>query len=125
MKTEKQFYQLNDALVNSGATDNQLYKIRTIWKLATNNYKLKKVSDQRLEKAKKVYNSIRKMWKYKDLNLEYDSLCSEYGERRSHYYSKKEDKKAEEIKPLLKELKLCLWFSTYAHVNAADGSMIF
>lgn len=122
--TEKQFRLENQILLEHRAGNKVLYQHRSIWKLASENWKLKRVSEARKKKAAKVYASIRKMWRYKDLNLEYDSMCSEYGEKRSKYYSRLEDEEAEKIKKLLKDLNLVLTFSIFAHIEDKKGEQI-
>lgn len=114
--TLKQFNQDNKALLENGATDTQLFKFRKIWRLASYDYKLKKVSLKRLEQAKNLYNTVRKCWKAKDLYLTYDS--NESTQRRAQYWSNKEDELIEKINALCKPLKLVCICSTFAHIYA-------
>lgn len=122
--TLKQFEKENQILLEHKASEKVLYKLRSVWKLASENWKLTRVSQERKQKAEKVYKSILKMWKYKDLNLEYYSMCSEHGENGSKYYSRLEDEEAEKIKELLKDLNLVLTFSTFAHIEDKNGEQI-
>ena len=96
-------------------SEKAIYKARTIWRLASFDWKLKRVSYKRLEQAKKLYNAVRRAWHYKDLNLEYDSV---FNERLAKAYSKKEGLQLEKIKALCKPLKLTLICSTWAHIYA-------
>ena len=124
MITEKQFTTTNAEMVRNGASDKALYRYRSIYKIASNNWQLKKFSVDRWEIAKKIYNTVKRMWHYKDLNLEYDSLMTTRGEKLSNYYSKKEDKEIKKIKPLIKKLNLKLTFSTFAHIEDSRGNQI-
>lgn len=123
MKT-RTFYTLNlfkledNALLENGASDKILFKHRKIWSIASNNWKLKRVSFERLEKAKKLYNAIKRAWHYKDLYLHYDSY--ESTQKRASFYSKKEDLQLEKIKTLCKPLDLVLSCSTFAHIYTID-----
>lgn len=96
-------------------SEKAIFKARTIWRLASCDWKLKRVSFKRLEQAKKLYNAVRRAWHFKDLSLEADSV---YNERLANYYSAKEDKALEQIKGLCKPLKLTLVCSTWAHIYA-------
>lgn len=116
--TLKLFLLEDKALQENGASDKALFKHRKIWNIASCGWKLKRVSYQRLEQAKNLYNAIKRAWHYKDLSLEFDSY--EHTQRRASYYSKKEDKQLEKIKALCKPLNLVLSCSTFAHVYRID-----
>ena len=96
-------------------SEKAIFKARTIWRLASFDWKLKRVSFKRLEQAKKLYNAVRLAWRYKDKSLEYDSV---YNEQLAKRYSAKEDKALEKIKALCKPLGLSLVCSTWAHIYA-------
>lgn len=113
--TLKQFNQDNKALLENGATDQQLFRLRTVWRLATYDYKLTKVSLKRLEQAKRLYNAVRKNWKTRDNYLQFDSV---HDHKTAKYYSDKEDKELLRIKELCKPLKLTCICSTWSHIYA-------
>lgn len=96
-------------------SEKAIFKARTIWRLASFDWKLKRVSLKRLEQAKKLYNAVRRAWHYKDLNLEYDSV---FAEKTAKHYSEKESQKLEQIKQLCKPLGLTLICSCWAHIYA-------
>lgn len=116
--TLKNFKNENDFLLNNGASDKALFKVRKIWAIASHNWELKRVSYKRLEQAKNLYNAIKRAWHFKDLYLEADS--NEYTQKRANYYSHKEDEQLDKIKKLAKPLKLTLSCSTFAHIYTTD-----
>ena len=113
--TLKQFNQDNKTLLENGATDAQLFRLRTVWRLASYDYKLARVSLKRLEQAKRLYNAVRKNWKTRDNYLEFDSI---HDHETAKYYSNKEDKELLKIKELCKPLKLTCICSTWSHIYA-------
>lgn len=112
--TLKAFIQTTELLKSEKA----LFKERKIWRLASFDWKLKRVSFKRLEQAKKLYNAVRRAWHYKDMSLNYDQYDNPRAQRLANYYSALEDKQLEKIKALCKPLKLTLQCSTWAHIYA-------
>lgn len=96
----------------------QAFKLRKIYWLATCNGKLNKVGFKRYEQAKRIYNAVRREWRYVDLELKYDS---EYNERRANYYNRKACEQITKIKALCKPLKLFCICSTWAHIYATEN----
>lgn len=116
--TLKHFKKESEFLIKNCASDKTLFKFRKIWAIASHNWELKRVSYKRLEQAKKIYNAIKRSWRFKDLYLEADS--NEYTQKRANYYSHKEDEQLEKIMKLSKPLNLTLSCSTFAHIYTTE-----
>lgn len=99
-------------------TDNKRDKLRKIWRLASFDYERDIVSAEQYKMARRLYNAVRREWRLKDLELEYDSFCTEWGEKISKRYANADLEQLDKIKTLAQKLGLTLSCGTWAHIYA-------
>lgn len=96
-------------------TQNQKNKNRSILRIATRNGHNSKTSEKRFEVARKLYNTIKKLNKWKDIELEFDSY--EWGQRKANYYCKLQLETMPKAEKLAKKLDLKLESSTWYYLQ--------
>jgi cobalamin-dependent methionine synthase I len=106
----------------SARGEKTLFKLRAIWKIASNDWKLKRVSFKRYEQAKRLYNAVRREWSLKDKELYFDQW--EATQKTANKYANKDIEQIAKIKAQAEALGLVCSCSTWAHIYTKNGSEI-
>lgn len=113
MMTQKKFQEEWNQAKNQKRKD----FLSSIWKLATEDWKMSKVSMKRYRKAERLYDLVKLEWRLTDKELEYDSKESTCGSPEHKRIIEQQSKCIEACKDLAKELNLSVYVGTFLHIG--------
>ena len=120
--TQKYYTFKNIDIISMYLSQNQKNKNRAILRIATENGTKSKASSKKFEIAKKLYNSIKKLNKLREFELEFDSIFKTV---ERDFYSKKQDQIYKKISPLAKALNIQIYCGTWWHLCTNKNQDIY